>query len=54
MQQASRMDKTETTNIYQASPSIQGFPGSLVVRNPPVNAEDTGLIPGSGRFPWRK
>ena len=30
------------------------FPGGLVVKNPPVNAEDTrdaSLIPGSGRSP---
>ena len=29
-----------------------GFPGSLVVKkNPPVNAGDVNLIPGSGRSP---
>ena len=31
-----------------------GFPGSLVVKNPPVNAgdiSDMGLIPESGRCP---
>ena len=28
--------------------------GSTVVKNPPANAEDTGLIPGLGRFPWSK
>ena len=27
------------------------FPGASVVRNPPVNAGDLGLIPGSGRSP---
>ena len=26
-----------------------GFPGSLVMKNPPANAGDTGLIPGWGR-----
>ena len=26
------------------------FPGGLVVKNLPANAEDAGLIPGSGRF----
>ena len=29
----------------------------LAVKNPPANAEDirvTGLIPRSGRFPWRR
>ena len=30
-----------------------GFPGGTVVRNPPVNARDMGLIPGSGRSPGR-
>ena len=28
-----------------------GFPGGSVVKNPPVNAGDTGLIPGLGRSP---
>ena len=28
------------------------FPGGTVVKNPPSNAEDAGLIPGRGtRFP---
>ena len=34
-----------------------GFPGGAVVKNPPASAEnagDVGLIPGSGRFPWRR
>ena len=26
-----------------------GFPGGSVVKNPPANAGDTGLIPGLGR-----
>ena len=26
-----------------------GFPGSSVVKNPPANAGDAGLIPGSGK-----
>ena len=26
-----------------------GFPGGAVVKNPPVNAEDTGSSPGPGR-----
>ena len=35
-------------------PSFGGFPGGTVVKNLPANAgdaEDTGLIPGSRRFP---
>ena len=30
---------------------IMGFPGDSVVKNPPANAGDTGLIPGPGRSP---
>ena len=26
-----------------------GFPGGSVIKNPPANAGDAGLIPGSGR-----
>ena len=29
----------------------EGFPGGSVVKNPPANAGDAGLIPGLGRFP---
>ena len=28
-----------------------GFPGGSVVKNPPANAGDMGLIPGPGRSP---
>jgi len=28
-----------------------GFPGGLVVKNPPANAGDMNSIPGSGRSP---
>ena len=28
-----------------------GFPGGSVVKNPPANAGDMSLIPGSGRSP---
>ena len=30
---------------------IAGFPGGSVVKNPPANAGDVGLIPRSGRSP---
>ena len=30
---------------------IIGFPGDSVVKNPPANVGDAGLIPGSGRSP---
>ena len=36
------------SNIHLPS-RIQGFPGSSVVKNPPANAGDAGLIPGLGR-----
>ena len=29
----------------------KGFPGGSVEKNLPVSPTDTGLIPGSGRFP---
>ena len=28
-----------------------GFPGGVVVKNPPANTGDAGSIPGSGRYP---
>ena len=31
-----------------------GFPSDSAVKNPPANAGDMGLIPGLGRFPWRR
>ena len=31
----------------------RGFPGVLVVKKPPANARDVGLIPGSRRSPGR-
>ena len=30
---------------------LNGFPGGSVVKNPPANAGDSGLIPGLGRSP---
>ena len=35
-------------DIHQ-TPTRRGFPGGSVVKNPPANAGDTGLIPGPGR-----
>ena len=35
-------------------PSYLDCLGGVVVKNPPGNAGDAGLIPGSGRFPWRR
>ena len=34
---------------FRLSPLPRGFPGGLVVKNPPANSGDVGLIPGSGR-----
>ena len=34
-----------------ANTAVQGFPGGSVVKNPPANARDAGLIPGLGRSP---
>ena len=31
--------------------TLEGFPGSSVVKNLPANAGDMGLIPGLGRSP---
>ena len=31
-----------------------GFHGGSVVKNPPANAGDVGLIPGSGRSPGER
>ena len=53
---ANFFSQDETFKIYSLS-SFQicytvltmGFPGNSVVKNPPDNAGDTGLIPGSGR-----
>ena len=36
--------------IHHYSLDLYCFPGGSGVKNPPANAEDTGLIPGSGRF----
>ena len=33
---------------------VGGFPGGSVVKNHPVNVGDTGSIPGSERFPWKR
>ena len=35
--------------LFQPKVNVLGFPGDLVVKNPPMNAGDTGWIPGPGR-----
>ena len=42
---------SRVTGHTMFSGPILGFPGGSVVKNPPANAGDTGLIPGSGRSP---
>ena len=37
--------------LFPSSTNSGGFPVGSVVKNPPANAEDEGLIPGSGRSP---
>ena len=38
-----------TFTLHPQQPSC--FPGSLAVKNPPANARNMGVIPGSGRSP---
>ena len=40
-----------TTEFKSGVSGHVGFPGASVVENPPANAGDAGLIPGSGRSP---
>ena len=43
------VERDEIPCLFQASKLPSGdFPGGPVVKNPPVNARDTGLIPGLG------
>ena len=41
------------TLLFQRTRLVD-VPGGSVIKNPPVSAGDTGLIPGLGRFhlPW--
>ena len=41
------------SNFSGSMPDL-GFPGGSVVKNPPTNAGDRGLIPRLGRAPWRR
>ena len=41
--------KKKDTNEPFYKAEIRGFPGGSVVKNPPANAGDKGLIPGPGR-----
>ena len=33
-------------SLNEAHINLRGFPGGTVVKNPPANARDVGLIPG--------
>ena len=47
-------DMTEQLTLHFTSWVLKGFPGDLAVKNLPANAGDMGLIPGSGKIPWRR
>ena len=55
-----RYDYTvEVTNRFKGldlinTPVLLGFPGGSADKESTGNAGDLGLIPGLGRFPWRK
>ena len=51
MQGQSTNYKTFGTELRNSIEGDKGFPGGSVVKNPPANAGDVGLIPGSGRSP---
>ena len=41
--------KKKIMRKWEIKTALGGFPGHLVVKNLPVNAEDMGSIPGLGR-----
>ena len=50
--QSSTHEKGSLLECFLIDPkSMLGFPGGSVVKNPPNNAGDMGLIPESGRSP---
>ena len=42
---------SSTELVLCCHPFTNGFPGGLLVKNPPAKAGDEGSIPGSGRSP---
>ena len=44
------MYKYITVDVFK----IWGFPGSSADKESTINAGDPGLIPGLGKFPWRR
>ena len=45
------LKKSKTSDYYLSLTITPDFTGGSVVKNPPANAVDAGLIPGSGRSP---
>ena len=45
---------TKTDNFFNITMFQMGFPGGSADNESAWNAGDQGLIPGSGRFPWRR
>ena len=45
------LKKSKTSDYYLSLTITPAFAGGSVVKNPPANAGDAGLIPGSGRSP---
>ena len=39
---------TKEKTFYRSLTFLEGFPGGSAVKNPPANAGDKSLIPGSG------
>ena len=48
------LEVRDEQDLIFAFRSLGGFPGGLDGKESVCNAGDPGLIPGSGRFPWRK
>ena len=46
-----RVSSVLTLCLYRV---IYGFPGGLVVKNPPANTGDSGSVPGSGKSPGER
>ena len=45
---------TEFSSEKWADSTMEGFPGGSDDKESACNAGDLDLIPGSGRFPWRR
>ena len=45
---------SQAFHLFNINNHLQVFPGSSGGKGSASNARDLGLIPGSGRFPWRR